>query len=124
MDWWHNSGASAAMEDRLGRDIDVSLVHTVRTSSVVRSCTELDAHHRHATPSLVRVGSLRALRSLAAKDEVQGLLDETAALIDEHGIVLFAPTLHERRSAPAALLGRPYELGSASSAKLIASTPR
>ncbi len=40
-----------------------------------------------------------------AKNEVQRLLDESAALIDEHGILLFAPTLHERRAQLAGLLG-------------------
>ncbi len=44
-------------------------------------------------------------QSAAAKDEVQRLLDEVAALIDEQGILLFAPTLHERRAKLAALLG-------------------
>ena len=35
----------------------------------------------------------------------QRLLDESATLIDEHGILLFAPTLHERRAKLATLLG-------------------
>ena len=44
-------------------------------------------------------------RASAAKNEVKCLLDESAALIEEHGILLFAPTLHERRAKLAALLG-------------------
>ncbi len=36
---------------------------------------------------------------------MRAVVDESAALIDEHGILLFAPTLHERRSKLVALLG-------------------
>ncbi len=53
-------------------------------------------------------------RASAAKDEVECLLDESAALIEEHGILLFAPTWHGRRAKLAALLrddaGREREL--------------
>ncbi len=58
-----------------------------------------------AEPKLSLAFALLEAEGAAAKDEVQLLLDESAALIEEHGILLFAPTLHERRAQLAALLG-------------------
>ncbi len=56
-------------------------------------------------PKLSLAFALLEAEGVAAKDEIERLLDESAALIDEHGILLFAPTLHERRARLAALLG-------------------
>ena len=58
-----------------------------------------------AEPKLSLAFTLLEAEGTAAKDEVHRLLDESAALIDERGLLLFAPTLHERRSKLAALLG-------------------
>ncbi len=78
---------------------------TDRARRAAQEALEIARGYLLAEPKLSLAFALLEAEGAAAKDEVQHLLDEVAALIDEHGILLFAPTLHERRAKLAALLG-------------------
>ncbi len=78
---------------------------TDRARRAAQEALEIARGFYIAEPKLSLAFALLEAEGAAAKDEVQLLLDESAALIAEHGILLFAPTLHERRARLAALLG-------------------